>query len=125
MNRLYARCIGGAMTLATLAAILLIHVTIAHEPVQALACCQTCEANEVACYSACDSSTHSEEGDSVQACYDSCFYELYEGPRACFAHCTYCSPEPEGNCYLCYVTEHGFGYNGYIHEYYCQPDPSC
>jgi hypothetical protein len=74
--------------------------TVAEKPAEASACCQTCEANEGACYAGCN---QVPEGDARTACQNDCYYELYERPSACYLHCSYCgaSNPPTTVCYTC------------------------
>lgn len=117
MTNRHVRLIGGSMTAFSLGLLFLIHATMSPARVEAAACCQTCEANEMACYAACDSSSH-DSGDSVQECYDSCYYQLYEWTFGCWRHCQYCQQPPGSECWSCLVSEHG-SQPGYHHVYYC------
>jgi hypothetical protein len=80
-----------------------------------LACCQDCEAQEQACYAACDDNTHTSP-DTVTACYQDCYDDSIL--LSCWMHCMYCEPPGEEHCYLADVTEKEvqFPYPHIVHE---------
>ena len=112
-----ARWAGGLLTTVSLVVVLLAHATVYPSPVQASACCQTCEALEAACDDSCSSSSH-DGGDSAQACYDSCYYWLYEWTYGCWTSCQYCQQAPGSECWSCLVSDHGSAPD-YYHVEYC------
>jgi hypothetical protein len=100
MSRFTLRLLGGGATaLAGLTLTLLIMLVACEQPVAASACCQTCEANENACYASCDNGPAEARDD----CYASCYHQLYEVPSACWLHCYYCGGGGGSNssCYHC------------------------
>jgi hypothetical protein len=103
VRKAIVRLIGCGMT--CVAAITFIMVlTIAERPVAASSCCAQCEANETACYAACDQVS---DGDERTACQNKCYHDLYERPGACFAHCSFCdSGGTSWACYSCTWTTH-------------------
>jgi hypothetical protein len=111
------RWLGAGMTSAGLFVLLMTYAIALPEPAYARACCETCEANEAACYASCESSSHNG-GDSLQACNDSCFYVLYEQASSCWRNCSYCQLDPGSECWSCLVDEHGSAPD-YHHVYYC------
>lgn len=110
MTRIVTRLVGGGMTLAAVAFVLLLQGTVAPVVLEASFCCEECDARESACYSACSSASHDGGSDTQAACNDSCYYELYESVGACFAHCDFdCTPPGGGWSYYCIVYNHGGG----------------
>ena len=116
MTKMQTRWLSGTMTLSAVVAVLVAHATVYPRDIQAAACCQTCEANELACYGACNDASHTDP-DAVQACRDSCYYWLY-GTYGCWTNCVYCQQDPGSECWSCLVTDHGAS-PGYAHVLYC------
>jgi hypothetical protein len=60
-------------------------------------CCQSCDAQEQACYNACTR-------DYPEEAQESCFAACNEGIQdTCWEHCYFCSPPPPSYCYDCYI----------------------
>lgn len=107
MSKTRLRWTGVGMTALAVFVLTLAYSLVAPAPLQAAACCQECEAQEAACYGACDAASHGlDEDDTTQSCYDNCIDALYYQSYGCWTHCTWCG-SGTSTCYT-FVVQHNY-----------------
>jgi hypothetical protein len=97
MPKQTVRRAGVIMSLSMVIILLVVYATAGARVVQAAACCQECEAMQMACYASCEANNHNNgANDSLNACLDAC--ELESNIDSCNRHCVYCQ-YGSGTCY--------------------------